>query len=276
MNSSSAKCECLLAWFEPFTSCAVAFSGGVDSVTVAKAAQLALGEGAVAVIADSPSLASGELEMAQTAAKEIGIRLDIIRTEELANPNYVRNATDRCFFCKDELYTQLQNITANVDCDVIINGANADDQGDWRPGMRAADEHGVRSPLLECGFTKADVREIAAHWKLPVWNKPASPCLSSRIAYGEEVTAARLQMIDQAEAWLRERGFDIVRVRYHRGDLARVEVPIDQVAELCQAPLREQLSATLTGFGFSAVTVDLAGFRSGNLNQIAGIPTAAK
>lgn len=268
---TSAKAKKLTAWFEPFSSCAVAFSGGVDSATVAKAAFAALGEKAVAVIADSPSLASGELQGAKTAASEIGIPLTVMHTDELANPDYVRNATDRCFFCKSELYTQLQKLTQQVNADVTVNGANADDQGDWRPGMKAADDFNVRSPLLECGFNKADVRELAAFWNLSVWDKPATPCLSSRIAYGEEVTAERLQMIDRAESWLHERGFPIVRVRYHRGNLARVETLTEDLSRLLEADMRRELTAALKSYGFASVTVDLEGFRSGSLNLIEGI-----
>jgi uncharacterized protein len=149
---------------------------------------------------------------------------------------------------------------------VVVNGANADDIGDYRPGMNAAAEHGVRSPLLECGFTKAEVRQLAAEWDLPVWDKPASPCLSSRVAYGEEVTPERLAMIDRAEAWLRARGLRTVRVRYHRGDLARVEVPPEAIETLCQAPLREELVAQLKSLGFNYVSLDLEGFRTGSQN----------
>ena len=151
---------------------------------------------------------------------------------------------------------------------MILNGANADDAGDYRPGMIAASEHHVRSPLLECGFTKLDVRELAAHWQLNVWDKPASPCLSSRVAYGEEVTPERLRMIDRAEQFLRDRGFGNLRVRYHRGDLARIEVPVEELPKLLDAEFRHDLNQTLQRLGFKFVTLDLGGFRSGSLNAL--------
>ena len=164
---------------------AVAFSGGIDSTVVAQAAQLALGDRALAVTAVSESLAAGELEEAEALARRIGIRHRVIRTEEFADPNYLRNNTDRCYFCKSELYGRLAGLLGALGADVIASGANADDMGDHRPGMRAAGEHGVRHPLLECGLAKAAVRDLARAWDLPTWDKPATPCLSSRIAYGE-------------------------------------------------------------------------------------------
>jgi uncharacterized protein len=241
-------------------------SAGVDSAVVAKAAFLALRERAVAVTGVSASLASGELEAARNVAALIGIRHETINTDEFADESYTRNAPDRCFHCKTELYTQIAGLAERLGVAVVVNGANADDVGDYRPGMTAASQHGVRSPLLECGLTKSDVRELAAQWELPVWDKPASPCLSSRVAYGEEVTPERLSMIDQAEQWLRAQGLRTVRVRYHRGDLARLEVPPDAIATLCQQPIREQLVAHLKTLGFTYVSMDLEGFRSGSQN----------
>jgi uncharacterized protein len=157
----------------------------------------------------------------------------------------------------------------------VVNGANADDAGDYRPGMRAAGEHRVLSPLLECGITKDEVRQLAAEWGLPIWDKPASPCLSSRVAYGQAVTPERLVMIDRAEQFLRQNGFRICRVRYHEGVLARVEVPADEVSRLCQSPLREAVEDELKRLGFRFVTIDLAGFRSGSLNQLVRIELAS-
>ena len=164
--------------------CAVAFSGGVDSAVVAKAAQVALGDAAVAVTGTSDALAAGELEAARDLAAQIGIRHVVISTEEFANPDYVANKADRCYHCKTELYSQLGRMRERLGVDVVVNGANADDLGDYRPGMQAADEHDVRSPLAECGLTKQEVRQLAASWELPVADKPATPCLSSRVAYG--------------------------------------------------------------------------------------------
>ena len=267
-RDSAGLAERLVAQLRTFDGCAVAFSGGVDSAVVAKAAQLALGDRAIAVTAVSASLAEGERETASELARLIGIRHEVIYTDELANPAYARNAPDRCFHCKDELYTHLEGIAERLGVSVLVNGANADDLGDYRPGMQAARDHAVRSPLAECGMTKEQVRSLARYWDLPVWDKPAAPCLSSRIAYGEEVTPERLRMIDEAEQFLRALGLATVRVRYHRGDLARLEVPLEAVSRLCQEPLRGQIVAHLAKLGFKFVTLDLEGFRSGSLNAL--------
>ncbi|HZZ28000.1 MAG TPA: ATP-dependent sacrificial sulfur transferase LarE [Pirellulales bacterium] len=282
----SEKTEKLLTLLRSYGSCAVAYSGGVDSAVVAKAAQLALGENAVAVTGVSASLAAGELETARQVAQQIGIRHEVLHTGEFADANYTANPANRCYFCKTELYEQLEVFVERMENEmrrnpraepgakgrmVIVNGANADDASDWRPGMQAAGEHLVRSPLLECGFTKADVRTLAAQWNLPVWDKPASPCLSSRVAYGEEVTPERLQMIDRAEQLLRSLGLRTVRVRYHKGDLARLEVPLDALAALTEPLLREHLAAELKQLGFKYITLDLEGFRSGSQNEVLSV-----
>lgn len=268
--SNQNKTDALLELLRSFGSCVVAFSGGVDSAVVAKAAQLALGDRAVAVTGNSASLAEGELEAAREIAAEIGIRHEILMTEEFNDPNYTANPSNRCYFCKTELYDQLVPLAKRLELAVIVNGANLDDVGDWRPGMQAAGEHQVRSPLLECGFNKADVRALALEWNLPIWDKPASPCLSSRVAYGEEVTPQRLQMIDRAEQLLRSLGLQTVRVRYHRGDLARLEVPADAIARLAAPETRERLSSELKTLGFKYITLDLEGFRSGSQNEVLG------
>ncbi|HEV3345254.1 MAG TPA: ATP-dependent sacrificial sulfur transferase LarE [Pirellulales bacterium] len=263
----ASKRDRLLAELAGYESCAVAFSGGVDSAVVAKAAQLALGDRAVAVTGRSASLAEGELEAAGDLARRIGIRHQVIDTEEFGSGDYLRNSPDRCFHCKTELYTQLEGLGVQV----IANGANLDDQGDYRPGMLAARQHDVRSPLLDCTLSKAEVRRLAAHWQLPVWDKPASPCLSSRIAYGQAVTPERVAMIDRAEQFLRGHGFRELRVRYHSDDLARVEVPVDELPRLAEPELREAVVERLRALGFKYVTLDLEGFRSGSLNQIIGV-----
>jgi uncharacterized protein len=263
---SDTLAQRLLPWFQSFQSCAVALSGGVDSAVVAAAAQRALGDKAVAVTGSSASLATGELQLAQQVAAKIGIRHIVIQTREFDDPRYLRNAADRCYYCKTELYDRIAEWPLPVAVEVIVNGANVDDLGDYRPGMQAAAQHAVRSPLAECRFSKHEVRALAQHWELPVWDKPASPCLSSRVAYGEEVTPERLQMIDQAEQFLKSRGFSVVRVRYHRGDMARIEVPDDDLPKLFT--LRQDMSARLTSIGFRYVTIDLGGFRSGNLNEL--------
>jgi uncharacterized protein len=247
---------------------AVAFSGGIDSTVVAQAAQVALGDQAVAVTAVSDSLAEGELEEAEALARQIGIRHRVIRTEEFADPNYLRNNSDRCYFCKSELYGRLSGMLDVLGAEVIASGANTDDAGDHRPGMRAAAERSVRHPLQECGLGKAAVRALAKAWGLPTWDKPATPCLSSRIAYGEDVTPERVRMIDAAEAWLRRRGLVLLRVRYHKGDLARIEVPIEELPRLAAPGVRDELSTTFHDLGFKYVTLDLDGFRSGSMNAV--------
>ncbi len=208
-----------------------------------------LGDAAVAVTGVSASLAAGELEAAQQIARQIGIRHEVLLTEEFNDPNYTANPANRCYFCKTELYDRMQPLATRLRVAVIVNGANLDDAGDWRPGMQAAGEHRVYSPLLECGFTKDDVRALAAEWQLPVWDKPASPCLSSRVAYGEEVTPQRLQMIDRAEQLLRSLGLRTVRVRYHRGDLARLEVPADAISRLAEPEIRAPISRRVEAIG---------------------------
>ncbi len=245
----------------------VAFSGGVDSAVVAQAAQIACGANALAVTAVSPSLASGELENAVTVARQIGIRHEIIDTREFAETGYIANAGNRCYFCKTELYTRIEEIAARFPFDMLVNGANADDVGDHRPGMLAASEHQVRSPLLEVGLTKAEVRELAREWDLPVWDKPASPCLSSRIAYGVEVTQERVARVDAAEVWLRqELGLRELRVRLETNDLARIELPVEALARLANDDLRSRTATHLKSLGFRYITLDLEGFRSGSLN----------
>ena len=276
MSELTAKRDALLELIGGYESCAVAFSGGIDSTVVAKAAQLALGPRAVAVTGTSASLAAGELEEARELARLIGIRHEVIATDEFSNPDYLRNAPDRCYHCKTELYTQIEGLAERLGVAVVLNGANLDDLGDYRPGMNAAAEHGVASPLAECGFRKDDVRALAAEWELPTWDKPAAPCLSSRVAYGQEVTPERLAMIDQAEQFLREVGLRMLRVRYHGGDVARLEVPLDALAKLCYATLREQLVARLKSIGFKYVTLDLEGFRSGSLNALVPIESLSQ
>jgi uncharacterized protein len=266
--SVAEKRDLLLRTIAEYGSCAVAFSGGVDSAVVAKAAQVALGDKVVLITGSSAALAESELEAARDLASLIGVRHVEVATQEFANPNYVANASDRCYHCKSELYTQLDRLAAQVGMNVVVNGANADDLGDYRPGMRAAAEHDVRSPLAECGITKSEIRQLAAAWELPVADKPASPCLSSRVAYGQEVTPERLAMIDGAERFLRSLGFRELRVRYHAGDLARIEVPVHEIGDLCRDEVRASVVRKLSELGFKFVTLELAGFRSGNLNRL--------
>ncbi|MSQ95954.1 MAG: ATP-dependent sacrificial sulfur transferase LarE [Gemmataceae bacterium] len=246
----------------------VAYSGGIDSTVVAKAAFLALGDQAVAVTADSPSVPRAEIEEAKAIARRIGIEHRIVATAEFANPDYVKNDGTRCYFCKAELYRQIEGLLPSLQCDIICSGANLDDRGDYRPGLIAAAEHKVRHPLQEAGFTKADVRALALAWDLPTWDKPASPCLSSRIAPGVEATPERTARIEAAEAYLRTLGYREFRVRLHEGELARVEVPPDDLARLTDPRVLADLVRYLKGLGFRYVTLDLEGFRSGSLNEL--------
>lgn len=260
-----------LAHLREYGSCLVALSGGVDSAVVAQGAWLALPGRAWAVTGISAAVGSRELADARAIAERIGIPHRELPTEELANPAYQRNAVDRCFHCKTELYRRLTTLADSLGAKTIANGANLDDLEDYRPGMRAAGDFNVRSPLVECGLGKSRVRELAAHWELPLWDKPASPCLSSRIAHGVEVTPERLRMVEDAETYLRRSiSSDGLRVRCHAGELARIEVDAAKVPELCREPLRSSLVAELRRLGFRAVTLDLEGFRSGNLHTLVG------
>lgn len=261
------KRDALLNLLTEMRRVVVAFSAGVDSTVVAKAVRLALGENAIAVTAVSSSLAEGELEEAKRLAEQIGIRHHIIETAEFENPNYTANPSNRCYFCKTELYSRLEAWLPEQNWGVVVNGANLDDRGDHRPGMIAASEHNIRSPLMEAALTKADVRELARHWELPVWDKPAMPCLSSRIAYGVAVTPERVARVDHAERFLRER-FQIkeLRVRLEAGELARIEVPLAELPRLMEPSHRQEITARFRELGFQFITLDLEGFRSGSLN----------
>src|SRR5438105_8783835 len=224
---------------------AVAFSGGIDSTVVAKAAFLTLGDRAVAVTADSASVPRAELEDARRLAEQIGIRHRIVETEEFADPDYVRNDGTRCYYCKSELYSRIEALLPELGVEVICSGANLDDRGDYRPGLTAAAEHAVRHPLQEAGFTKADVRALARHWGLPTWDKPASPCLSSRLAPGVTVTPERTARVEAAEAFLHRLGLRECRVRLHEGELARIEVPASELARMAEPAVREKLTRRL-------------------------------
>lgn len=260
--------EQLVARIRSLESVAVAYSGGVDSAVVARASVLALGHKAVAVTAVSPSLAISERRSAAEQARSLGIRHVEIATNEFESVQYRANTGDRCFFCKDTLYrltgTQLKELGVRQ----LVNGTNTDDLGDHRPGLRAAVDHGVQSPLVDVGCDKSLVRELARYWGLAVAEKPAAPCLSSRIAYGIEVTEERVRRIDRAEAFVRRFVPDgNLRVRCEANELARIEVDSVWIATLVEEGCRSAILAEFRKIGFRSVTVDLTGFQSGNLNH---------
>lgn len=250
-------------------SVAVAFSGGVDSTLVLKVALDSLGcERVVAVTGTSTSLARRELAEAQALARRLGAAHVLLETGEFANDRYLSNPTDRCYFCKSTLYEHMTRFIRERQLAAIANGVIADDLGDHRPGIRAATEYGVRAPAAEAGMTKADIRALSAYLGLPTADKPASPCLSSRVPYGERITPEKLARIEAAEMFLRdEAGVRECRVRHH-GELARIEVPVQDLARLVTDPLRSRLHARLLELGFRYVTVDVGGFRSGSLNEV--------
>ena len=263
-----AKVAKLLALLKTYGSAAVAYSGGLDSAILAKAALLALGDKTAAVTAASASLAVGELDEATAVAAQIGIRHQIVQTNEFDNPSYLANPPDRCYHCKFELFREVGRLAEQLGLATVIDGSNSDDGREHRPGARAARELKVRSPLAECGFSKAEIRSVAAHWGIAIHDKPATPCLSSRIAYGQTITPQRLEMVDRGERFLRRHDLGPLRVRYHNGDLARIEVPLDSLPKFLEPEFRRAVVDELKAAGFKYVSLDLQGFRSGSLNEI--------
>ncbi len=247
---------------------AVAFSAGVDSTLVLKVAVDVLGsENVTAVTGKSDSLAQAEFDHAVELADLVGAEHVVIETDEFDNPDYLANPTNRCYFCKTTLYEHLGGFIEERGIKAVINGINADDQGDWRPGIQAAAEHNVRAPAAEAGMTKQDIRDLSKRLGLPTFDKPASPCLSSRVQYGEPITPQKLRMIESCEAFLHELGFGECRVRHH-DKLARIEVPPDRIAELAEPELRARIDEHFRSVGYQYVALDIRGFRSGSMNEV--------
>ena len=263
----SAKLEQLKTLLHSCGRTLVAYSGGVDSTFLAKVAGDVLGREALAVIADTPSLPRREFEEALALAGKFGFAVRVVKTHEMADPNYASNPANRCYFCKSELFDELKKIAAAEGWGTIVYGENASDTGDFRPGAEAAKEYRVRAPLKEVGLTKAEIRELSAALGLPTADKPAMACLSSRIPYGEPVTVEVLGMVEAAENVLRDAGFVEVRVRHHR-NIARIEVGPGELARLLDGELRENICRELKKIGYAYVTLDLQGYRRGSTNEV--------
>jgi uncharacterized protein len=264
---AEAKESLLLRRVEDLGSALVAYSGGVDSTYLLWAAHSALGDRVVGVIGRSDSFARSELEAALSEAGRMGVAVRVVRTAELEDPRFRDNPTNRCYHCKSELFAKLAPLAQETGHSAVLDGTNADDLRDYRPGRRAGEERGVLSPLAEVGLTKAEIRALSRRAGLSVWDKPAMPCLSSRFPYGTRITSEKLHQVEEAEAWLRGSGFRECRVRHH-GDVARIEVPIDQLARLVTDPERSRIVRAFRILGFAYIALDLAGVRTGSLNEV--------
>lgn len=261
------KLEQLKIIFTQMEQALIAYSGGIDSTLVAKIAFDVLGNRALAITAESPSLLPEDLEEARIQAAAIGIAHEIVQTHEIDNPNYTSNPINRCYFCKSELHDTLKPIALQWGYPYIVDGVNADDLRDYRPGIQAAKERGARSPLAEVGITKMEVRQLSKELGLPWWDKPAQPCLSSRFPYGEEITISKLERVGRAEIYLRKLGLTNLRVR-SEGDTARIELLPNQIKEFVLTTDLPKLVSVFQNFGFVYVTLDLEGFQSGKLNRV--------
>jgi uncharacterized protein len=252
--------------FQPMRAVIVAFSGGVDSTFVLKVAHDTIGDRVLALTTTSPTMPDQDRVNALEMAQRIGVRHVVIDSNELEIPGYAQNPLNRCYLCKHNLFTVCEAKAREFAIDEIVDGLNLDDLNDYRPGIQAATEKRVRHPLVEAQLTKAEVRELSRGLDLPTWDRPASPCLSSRFPYGTEITLEALQKVEQGEQVLRQMGFRVARVRYH-GEVARLEVESREISRLLDTATREKVDTALKSLGFRFVTVDLKGFRSGSLNE---------
>ena len=255
-------CDLILS----YENCLVAYSGGVDSTFLSFFANKVLGEKSLMVTAKSPSLDNDELYNSLKIAKEKKWNHRVIDTKEFSNPDYTKNSLDRCYFCKEELFRTLSSIATNEGFNFVLDGSNIDDLNDFRPGMKASSQYGIKSPLVEVGLNKEMIRTISKHFKIPTWNKPSQPCLSSRIPYGTTITPKILEEVSKSEKFLRSLGFKEVRVRHH-GSIARIEVPEIYFEKILEFKSRDLIVKQLKMIGFKFVTFDLSGFRTGSLNH---------
>jgi pyridinium-3,5-biscarboxylic acid mononucleotide sulfurtransferase len=266
-SALDAKYTRLVDMLRDMQSVVVAFSGGVDSTLLARAAGDALGDRALLITADSETYPEAELAEARRLAELMGLRHVVVRTDELANPEYARNGANRCFFCKEELFGRLAPIAEREGIGTLVYGANLDDLGDHRPGMKSAAERGVRAPLIEAELTKREIRDLSRQLGLPTWDKPSFACLSSRFQYGDRITAEKLRQVDAAESFVRSLGFRQFRVRHH-DRLARLEIPLDEIPRLWEGGRHEAIVTRFREIGYLYVAVDLGGFQSGSANLL--------
>ena len=266
LEEKEKKLEELLRSLAPVV---VAFSGGVDSSYLAYKAHQVLGDGAIAVTGESASVPSQQRKMAARIVDQIGIRHTIIDSQELERPEYAANNSDRCFYCKDELFAKLQAVAAECGSATVLDGLNADDLGDFRPGRKAGEKHGIRSPLMEAGLGKSEIRELSRRAGLPTADEPASACLASRFPYGVAITEEKLRIVDQGEEALREMGFRVFRVRHHE-HLARLEFGPDDLKKALNPEVAARLAVLFKGLGYKYVTLDLEGYRTGSANEVLG------